>query len=834
MVLILLDTVPKKQEITLFCKVRLLFRMFKRCRILLFLAITSFLFACGDGGGSSGIPETGAVSMSLTDSTTDLYRAVYITINDLQICINNNDVSDNNCNWSSLEPPDGTQFPKTYNLLKLINGVTEAIGSGEFSAGTYNQIRLIIGLTPELKNNLLGEPHPAANYIIFNDGVDTVEQLKIPSGLQTGIKLTDSFKVDGGEIKDLVLDFDACRSVVKAGNSIKYILKPNIKVIEPKDKIDINGTVSIKVASENKIAGALVSAQISDGLSATVARSTISDNGGNYLLSLLSPDQTYNIVAYSAGKIPACKAFLYKDLYDEDLLPSLDFELSEPESEAVKISGTVSVDGTIEDDFPLIVTIYAKLDCNHPDGESYVELTKVDGITYVDADNTFKYNIDLPKYDDQVTYYIEASAEGYIPYAVMVEISEEETEVTNVSLLNVNGEILKHVLDPTNGLHIRIISPQLVYEPDYLLAGNWNSVGTNVSGTVRSSNAPSLELPMQGRNFEYSLTLQPGWNYFVVEASDNEGQEAKNEHSVYYVSFVGMDLNDGRLLALHSLVSDIYASYGLSDDAPAIVRARILRDWVARHMVHPDKRLHPNSCTTNKGVLPPGVTWDKVNAILNDSKVTDDQEFWASYHYDGYAMIDALLGTLDRPSGSRSEDGLMVQVSPGHFRIRDITEFRYAFCTYKVAVLQVLWAAAGFQSMMLSSNAHDTAAVLIPGIGWVYSDPTFNEELYAFGFTEPLSPQKIFELIRNGDRDDIFPLKGCTENQQGPLWDTEQYIPQEINYITMVPKAFTYLRACLNNQLLGGNLNREIITIEGSEDPWQQHIVPSAMAFRVP
>ena len=339
---------------------------------------------------------------------------------------------------------------------------------------------------------------------------------------------------------------------------------------------------------------------------------------------------------------------------------------------------------------------------------------KVEKITYVDADNIFKYNIDLPKYDNQVTYYIEASAEGYIPSNVMVEVTAEETKIKSGSLYNVNRKIIRHVLDQNNGLYIRIMSPQLVYEPDYILAGNSNFVGTKITGTVNSNNAPAFELSMQGRNFEYPLTLQTGWNHFVVEACDKEGQEAKDEHSVYYASFVGMDLNDGRLLVLHSLIADIYESYGLSDNAPAIVRARILRDWVARHMVHPDRRLHPNSYTTNKGVLPPGETWTKVNAILNESKVNDDQEFWASYHYDGYAMIDALLGTLDTSSGSRSEDGLMVQVSPGHFRIRDINEFRYAFCTYKVAVLQVLWAAAGFQSMMLSSNAHDTAAVLIP------------------------------------------------------------------------------------------------------------------------
>jgi hypothetical protein len=152
--------------------------------IFAILSLLSLLIGCGGGGGSSSGSSggTGTLSVSLTDSTTDLYRAVYVTINEVQVCRNDNinpsvnnsfndvvsddDSSGNGCRWKTLDPPDGMEFPKTYNLLKLVNGVTEAIGSGEFSAGQYNQVRLIIGELPELENNLLGEPHPSANYVI--------------------------------------------------------------------------------------------------------------------------------------------------------------------------------------------------------------------------------------------------------------------------------------------------------------------------------------------------------------------------------------------------------------------------------------------------------------------------------------------------------------------------------------------------------------------------------------------------------------------------------------------------------------------------------------------
>jgi len=364
---------------------------------------------------------------------------VYITIVDLQICSNRGDSPDNECNWMSLDPPDNMQFPLTYNLLNLVNGVTEAIGSGEFSAGEYHQVRLIIGRQPELENNLLGNPHPQANYVMLNDGMDTIKPLKVPSGPETGLKLVHSFTVGDGEVKELVLDFDACRSVVKAGNSGMYILKPTIKVIESEDKISIEGTVTDDLESVAFISGARVSAQISDGLSATVVRSTLTEdtgasNGldeGEYILSLLSPDQIYNIVAYSTGKSPQCIAFRYDhpDIQFPDL--PLDFSLSEPAG-SVTISGSVSVDGVTEN-FPLVITVYTELDCTHPDGEGYVELTQASNITYEGGD-VFYYTIELPNYDSGVTYYVVASAEGYIPDTGIADALSTDTKVSDVTL----------------------------------------------------------------------------------------------------------------------------------------------------------------------------------------------------------------------------------------------------------------------------------------------------------------------------------------------------------------------------------------------------------------
>ena len=215
-----------------------------------FLSIIVFL-SCSDGGGSSG-GGTGSLSLGLTDASTNEYQAVYITIDEVQVHLGGNENSPNH--WQTVEMYDS---PLTVNLLELVNGVREELGIADLPVGHYTQMRLIIGDTPEDLNL------PYANFVIDTSNPPITYELKVPSGSQTGEKIVGGFEINENKTTELILDIDACRSVVKsAGNSDKWLLKPTIKVAYPDLYGIINGRVTDSVT--NGIEGVTVSAQFFD------------------------------------------------------------------------------------------------------------------------------------------------------------------------------------------------------------------------------------------------------------------------------------------------------------------------------------------------------------------------------------------------------------------------------------------------------------------------------------------------------------------------------------------------------------------------------------------
>jgi hypothetical protein len=126
------------------------------------------------------------------------------------------------------------ETPKAINLLELQGGETFFLDETELASGQYNQVRFGLS-TPE-------ENDDPAHYIKFND--ESTEEITVPSGTQTGYKIVGGFSIPDGGVTSVIIDFDVRKSVVKAGNSGKYILKPTLRLIEDSNVGSIKGTVS--------------------------------------------------------------------------------------------------------------------------------------------------------------------------------------------------------------------------------------------------------------------------------------------------------------------------------------------------------------------------------------------------------------------------------------------------------------------------------------------------------------------------------------------------------------------------------------------------------------
>lgn len=356
--------------------------------------------ACGDGGNNNtAISETGTLSLGLADAATDQYRAIYITVDEVQVHLGGSE--ENADNWETIAAPMAT-----YNLLELVNGVIEELGASPLETGIYEQMRLIIGTTPEEDINILGNGHPFANYAI--DVNSESHKLIIPSAINTGIKIVHDFEISANQTTELILDFNASASVVKPGisNSAYWLLQPTIKVLDTQEHATVSGIV---YDSESfGIEGALVSLQYetSDAEdqkdAVTVQAATVSDEenldkdieSGEYAM-LVEPG-SYQLVASRDDYVVGCYAV---DAASSETTVQ-DLELATSAMGTVEGNVTITIDGDPSEQYATL-SFRQSVTCEGADEESMVEVRSV---------NTragFYYAIDLPV----GTYSLVASSE---------------------------------------------------------------------------------------------------------------------------------------------------------------------------------------------------------------------------------------------------------------------------------------------------------------------------------------------------------------------------------------------------------------------------------------
>jgi hypothetical protein len=274
--------------------------------IILSIFSTFFFLACGGGGGGDtfSTTPTGTLSVSMTDSAGP-YKAVYVTVKELQVHLGGNE--NNKGSWRTLEGFS----KKTINLCSLTNGVFEDLGTTVLIAWKYTQMRLILcdefdGPVEYDENsepvlNILGTMHPYANYVVFDD--DTWEMLEVPSAFNTGVKLVKGFTINAEKTTEVILDFDAYKSVIMAGQGKRWQLKPTIKVLsDDQENWVLYGTVT---SGGVDVQDVLVSVQYPDPEEPKniVRTSTLTDADGNYMIFVAPPGGSgYHVVAYKGPR----------------------------------------------------------------------------------------------------------------------------------------------------------------------------------------------------------------------------------------------------------------------------------------------------------------------------------------------------------------------------------------------------------------------------------------------------------------------------------------------------------------------------------------------------
>ena len=194
--------------------------------LALILGLVSWT-ACDSAGTMSDDPATntqGQFTLRLTDAPANVDSAV-VTVERVELVADEaddegrDDDGDDDDSDDNGDDDNGiitlTDSTRQIDLLQLQDGVTTTLADVTVPAGTYSQIRFILG---------------SDNYIVLNDG--SRQTLQVPSGMQTGIKvILPELEVDtDGDQIDVTLDFDVDESLIQAGASGRYLFKPTVNV----------------------------------------------------------------------------------------------------------------------------------------------------------------------------------------------------------------------------------------------------------------------------------------------------------------------------------------------------------------------------------------------------------------------------------------------------------------------------------------------------------------------------------------------------------------------------------------------------------------------------
>ena len=192
-------------------------------RKAIFVALTISLIAllglfagCSDDNTTAPVSGTGFIKVNLMDAPGD-YQQVNLEV--IRIEIHASDNADSTSGWSVIS--EDTTY---VDLLTLTEGNIAVLADSTLPAGTYTQVRLVLG---------------EQNTVMVDS---LLHGLDFPSGSQSGLKLNHPFTINDGALYEFTLDFDVDRSIHLTGNG-QYKMKPVIRIVVDQTSGGLMGVV---------------------------------------------------------------------------------------------------------------------------------------------------------------------------------------------------------------------------------------------------------------------------------------------------------------------------------------------------------------------------------------------------------------------------------------------------------------------------------------------------------------------------------------------------------------------------------------------------------------
>lgn len=229
--------------------------MLKKINYLLTLCAIAAVFiavqSCSNSNES--IEELARVQLKLIDAPGD-YLEVNVEIIDIQYRSSEED------GWESFESEN--DYPINVDLTELIAGNDLLLTDQVLPSGMLGQVRLVLSDNNTLKI----------------EGEDELISLSTPSAQQSGLKLNLDTNLEAGFSYTFILDWNVQESIVKAGNSGNYILKPVIRVNAEVNSGSISGNV-IEIIEEVETAMENVTVGVYDSGDEAVTETLTNENG---------------------------------------------------------------------------------------------------------------------------------------------------------------------------------------------------------------------------------------------------------------------------------------------------------------------------------------------------------------------------------------------------------------------------------------------------------------------------------------------------------------------------------------------------------------------------